>query len=149
VRRRHAGCTLDLDGCPRSKGPSPQELIVSDASVINFIQAHIKSVWAIEQMLVLAREPDRKWQIDELVLETRSSSTAVREALQNLQSVGLIIQTQEGAYQFAPQSDELRDVAHGILQAYVERPRAVIQAIFAGPKDSLTLFADAFKFKRE
>jgi hypothetical protein len=100
-------------------------------------------------MLVLAREPDRKWEIGDLVLETRSSSTAVREALQNLLAVGLIAQAQDGSYQFAPQSDELRHMAQDILKAYVERPRVVIQAIFAAPKDNLKLFADAFKFKTE
>jgi hypothetical protein len=122
---------------------------VSDEKLIKFIQTHIKSVWAVEQMLVLAREPDRKWEIGDLVLETRSSSTAVREALRNLLALGLIAQTQDGSYQFAPQTDELHEMAQGILEAYVERPRVVIQAIFAAPKDNLTLFADAFKFRTE
>lgn len=122
---------------------------MSDERIIEFIQAHIKSVWTIEQMLVLAREPGRRWEIGELVLETRSSSTAVRDALQNLESLGLIEQANEGGYRFAPSSEDLRDMAQGILTAYIERPRVVIQAIFAAPKSNLQLFADAFKFKKE
>lgn len=122
---------------------------VSDEQIFAFIEAHIKSVWAIEQMLVLAREPARAWDVDELVRETRSSVMAVKEALRDLEAAALVTQTPDGKYRFDPASDAHRKLAQGVLQTYTERPRSVIRAIFAAPKDNLRIFADAFKFKKE
>ncbi len=50
---------------------------LTDEELLKFIGAHIKSVWAVEQMLVLTRDPVRAWELGELVRETRSSRTAV------------------------------------------------------------------------
>lgn len=122
---------------------------MSDEKLFAFIQAHIKSVWAIEQMLVLAREPERAWDARDLVRETRSSLTAVQEALRNLETAGLVAQTADGRYRYDPKTEELRQITQDVLQAYTERPRVVIRAIFADPKDNLKIFADAFKFKKE
>jgi hypothetical protein len=121
---------------------------VTDEALLQFIEAHIKSVWAIEQLLVLTREPVRPWEIGELVRETRSSPTAVQEALRNLKDAGLADHTLDGKYRFAPKSDGLRGEVQDLLKAYVERPRFVIRAIFAEPKDNLRIFADAFKLKK-
>lgn len=108
---------------------------MTDEKLFAFIAAHIKSVWAIEQMHVLARTPDASWEIDALVRETRSSPIAAQEALRSLQDSGLVTRTSDGAYRFAPKSDELNRLAQGALKAYIERPRFVIQAIFASPQD--------------
>jgi hypothetical protein len=121
---------------------------IPDDQILAFIQAHIRSVWAVEQMLVLSREPGRSWDVTELVRETRSSPTAVRDALRDLREVELISQTPDGKFAFAPRSDELLAMSEALLKAYVERPRYVIQAIFSEPKDGLRNFADAFKLKK-
>lgn len=123
--------------------------MVTDEALLKFIEAHIKSVWAVEQMLVLTREPIRDWALAELVRETRSSSTATGEALRNLKDAGLVEQSPDGAYRFAPNSEELRTAAEALSKAYVERPRFVIRAIFAEPKDNLRIFADAFRLKKK
>jgi hypothetical protein len=57
-------------------------------------------------------------------------------------------QSSDGTYRFAPKSEDLRTAAEALLKAYVERPRFVIRAIFAEPKDTLRIFADAFKLKK-
>jgi hypothetical protein len=121
---------------------------VTDEKILAFIQAHIRSVWAVEQMLVLSRAPERSWDVQELVRETRSSATAVHDALRDLRDAELISQTADGKYAFAPGSDELLAMSESLLKAYVERPRFVIQAIFSEPKDGLRNFADAFRLKK-
>lgn len=122
--------------------------MVTDEELLTFIEAHIRSIWAIEQTLVLTRDPGRSWGIEELVRETRSSSTAVQEALRDLREAGLIGQKPDGKFFFAPQSEELRIATEELLKAYVERPRFVIRAIFSEPRDNLKIFADAFKLKK-
>lgn len=121
---------------------------MTDDELLTFIEAHIRSIWAIEQMLVLSRDPGRSWGIEELVRETRSSSTAVQEALRDLREAGLIGQMPDGKFSFAPQSEELQIATEELLKAYVERPRFVIRAIFSERRDSLRIFADAFKLKK-
>jgi predicted transcriptional regulator len=122
---------------------------VTDEELLKFIEAHMKSVWAVEQMLVMTREPVRVWALGELVRETRSSSTAVGEALRNLEEAGLVDHSSDSTYRFAPKSEDLRTAAEALLKAYVERPRFVIRAIFAEPKDNLRIFADAFRLKKK
>lgn len=121
---------------------------MTDEELLTFIEAHIRSIWAIEQMLVLTRDSGRSWDAEELVRETRSSSTAVQEALRSLREAGLIGQTPDGKFSFAPQSEELRIATEELLKAYAERPRFVIRAIFSEPRSNLKIFADAFKLKK-
>lgn len=122
--------------------------VVTDEELLTFIGAHIRSIWAIEQMLVLTRDAGRSWGVEELVRETRSSSTAVQEALRGLREAGLIDQTPDGKFVFAPQSEALRAATEELLRAYVERPRFVMRAIFSEPRGNLRIFADAFKLKK-
>jgi hypothetical protein len=120
---------------------------VTDEQIFAFLRTHIRSVWALELLLFLARDRDRGWHASELVREMRSSAVAVTEALRNLQGAGLTALDGDNRYRFSPASPEIEALARGVEQAYAVRPTAVVKAIVTAPDDKLRIFADAFKLK--
>ncbi len=123
------------------------EKVVSEEQIFSFLQTRIRSVWALELLVLLAREPTRMWQSDELVREMHSSTVVVDQPLNNLQPVGLVERTTEGGCRFAPVSAELKELAGKIEEVYAAKPTAIIKAILTAPDDKLRTFADAFKFR--
>lgn len=122
---------------------------MTEENVFDFIRKSIKSVWSVELLLVLARDRDRVWEEAELVREMRSSSIALREAVRNLESVGLIVTDAGGGVRFGPASTALDALATEIDKVYANKPSAVVKAIFSAPNEKLHTFADAFKLKRD
>jgi DNA-binding IclR family transcriptional regulator len=120
---------------------------VTDEQILAFLRANIRSLWALELLLLLARERGKAWLPSDLVREMRSSAVAVDEALRNLQRVGLVAADTDNRYRYAPASAELDALASGIAQAYATRPTAVVKAIVTAPDDKLRIFADAFRLK--
>lgn len=47
-----------------------------------FVREHIRSVWAVELLLLLKRDPEFCWPAPELVRELRASTTLVNDNLQ-------------------------------------------------------------------
>lgn len=123
------------------------EIVVSEEQIFSFLQTRIRSVWALELLVLLARGPNRTWQSDELVREMRSSTAVVDQAANNLLNAGLVERTPEGTCRFAPASPELRELAGKIEKVYAAKPTAIIKAILTAPDDKLRTFADAFKFR--
>jgi hypothetical protein len=120
---------------------------VTDEQIFAFLRTHIRSVWALELMLLLARDRSRAWHPNDLVREMRSSSVAIGEALRDLQGAGLVAPDSDNRYRYNPASSELDTLATGIGQLYSTRPTTVVKAIVTAPEDKLRIFADAFKLK--
>jgi len=120
---------------------------VNEEELISFIRAHIGSVYTLELLLLMKRHRDRRWLVDDLVRELRSSRTAVGEALVRLTQAGLISEKAEGHYAFAPGSERHALMAEEIARAYASTPLAVVKAIIASPDQKLRAFSDAFKLK--
>ena len=123
--------------------------LVTEDETLSFIDARIKSVWSLELLLLLFREPARAWRRDELVRELRGSEVVVQEALGSLYKAGLVIEDQPGIVRFGPSSDHLRDMVASVDRIYTVRPMAIIKAITGSPNDRLRIFSDAFKFREK
>jgi hypothetical protein len=111
-----------------------------------FIGEHIRSVWALELLLRLKREPDRRWRPDDLVRELRASTSLVADNLQRFERGGFVIVDSAGEFRYAPASPVLADLAEVLERAYRERPVAIINLI-AAPPDPIQGLADAFRFR--
>lgn len=120
---------------------------MTDEGVLVFVQGTIKSVWALELLLLLRREPQRAWSLDELVRELRSSEAAVSEALTSLRNSGFVGSDAGSVYSYLPASTDIDAVAARIEAVYAAKPMAVAKAIMSAPSDKLRIFADAFKLK--
>jgi DNA-binding IclR family transcriptional regulator len=120
---------------------------VTEDDVLAFVQKSVKSVWALELLLLLRREKQRSWRPDDLVRELRSSQAAVGGALDGLRSAGFVDADAGELYRYAPASPELDEMAGSIEAVYAAKPMAVAKAIMSAPNDKLRIFADAFKLK--
>jgi hypothetical protein len=120
---------------------------VTEEEILAFIQKSIKSVWALELLLLLRRQRDHVWGVEELVRELRSSDAAVSEAIASLQSSGFVAADSGDLIRYSPASPELDQVGGEIDATYAEKPLAVVKVIMSAPNEKLRIFADAFKLK--
>jgi hypothetical protein len=117
-----------------------------DNELRGFAREHLKSVWGLELLLLLRRDPERCWSVDELVRELRASQMVVNDNLRRLETGGLAAPDDRRCYRFQPASSVLATLCDRIEAAYRERPVAVINMISA-PPDPIQGLADAFKFR--
>jgi hypothetical protein len=111
-----------------------------------FVREHMRSVWAVELLLLLRRDRDRCWTAGDLVGELRASTNLVRDNLASFQTGGLAVEDDAGCWRYAPASPLLDDLAGQLERAYRERPVAIINLI-ATPPDPIQGLADAFKWR--
>lgn len=118
-----------------------------DQDLLTFIREHIRSVWALELLLLLKRDPERRWTPDELVRELRASTPLIASNLQALQRAGLTACEEDGRCRYAPAASVLDKLSNELEAAYRERPVALINVI-ASPPDKLQSLADAFRIRK-
>jgi hypothetical protein len=111
-----------------------------------FVREHVRSVWAVELLLLLKRDPQRCWPAAELVRELRASTGLVNDNLQRFERGGLAVQDDQGCWRFGPAAPALAALCDELEAAYRERPVAIVNLI-ASPRDPLQSLADAFKFR--
>jgi hypothetical protein len=119
---------------------------VKEAEILAFVRTSIGSVWALEMLLLVGGQPERTWQVDELVRELRSSPAAVVGAAALLERAGLIARAGEG-WRYQPASPALNYTGEMVRKVYAVKPATVIGAIFESSSGKLRSFAEAFKFK--
>jgi hypothetical protein len=120
---------------------------VKEEQVVAFVGERIRSVWALELLLLLARDRTKSWHTNDLVREMRSSPLAVEEALRNLTVIGLAAIDSDGSCRFRATSEDLEELASAIQITYAAKPVAIVKAIVTLPHDKLRILADAFKLK--
>lgn len=111
-----------------------------------FVREHVRSVWAVELLLLLKRDPDRVWAAADLVRELRASTPLVNDNLQRFERGGLVVREEGDAWRYAPAILMLAQLADQLEAAYRERPVTIINLI-ARPPDPVQGLADAFKFR--
>jgi hypothetical protein len=119
---------------------------LTEQDVLNFVAQSVRSLWALEVLLLLRRDRLKVWSVGELVRETRSSQTAVGDALAMLTAAGFVAED-NGVHRYWPVSPALETVASEIEALYAAKPTAVIKAILTTPDNKLRTFSDAFKLK--
>ena len=120
--------------------------MTDDPDLAAFVREHVGSVWALELLLLLKRDPGRCWTPAELVAELRASGTLVADNLQKFERGGLVAPDDAGCFRYRPAIPALDELAGRLEQAYRERPVAIVNFI-ARPKDPVQGLADAFKFR--
>lgn len=119
-----------------------------DQDLLGFIRENVRSVWALELLLLLRRSPERAWGVEELLGELRASTSIVGDNLARFERAGLVLRTEDGRYRFEPAAPALARLCDELDHAYRERSVAVINAIVT-PPDRLQALADAFRIKRD
>lgn len=117
-----------------------------DAELAAFVREHMRSVWAVELLLLLRRDAERCWPTEALVAELRASMNLVADNLAAFERSGLAVRDDAGCWRYAPAVAALDDLAGRLERAYRERPVAIINLI-ARPPDPIQGLADAFKWR--
>lgn len=121
-------------------------MVLSD-DALTMLRGSIRSVWALELLLLLRRTPGRDWSNGDLVSELRGSEVVVQEALAGFLGAGLLVAQTDGRHRYRPASPLLDRWVEEIEQAYASRPSAIIREIFAAPGNKVQIFADSFRFR--
>lgn len=126
---------------PRSGNPG------FDEDVARFVTADLRTVWALELLMLLRGGRDEAWRSAALTAELRGNLAMVEDMLGRLEMLGLVGRDAEG-WRYRPAQPELDDLCDRTEQAYRQKPFAMISMIYrgAGPLRDL---ADAFRFKGE
>jgi hypothetical protein len=119
----------------------------SDQNLLQFITSSFRSVWALELLLVLKREP-RTWLRSELVTTMRASDLVISKALDSLLAAGLASLEGERV-RYMPVTQEVAACVEETEKLYSARPDAVRRAIVSASVGGLAAFADAFRLRRD
>jgi hypothetical protein len=120
---------------------------VPENQALALIRTVIRSVWALEILLLMRGQAERVWAAEALVRELRASTVLVEQNLRRLISGGLVIE-EDGGFRYRP-ATPLLDEACAVLELqYRERPVAIVNLIVGSGADTVQGFADAFRFKR-
>ena len=121
--------------------------MTSDDEVSSFIRSSFRSIWSLELLLLLKREP-RPWPRAELVAALRASEVIVAHGLEALTAAGLVSVDEEGQAAYRPASKDLARLAEGADSLYARSPDAVRRLIVGAIPNPLAAFADAFRLRR-
>jgi hypothetical protein len=122
---------------------------VSEQSTLEFVAKSFRSVWHLELLLLLHREPQQAWRREALASELRASLRLVNNGVAALAAIGFVAFDQDHACHFAAKSAELEALARDVVDLYNRKPRAVMRAIFAAEPNRIQSFADAFRLRKD
>jgi hypothetical protein len=120
---------------------------VKEEDVLAFLSATVKSLWALELLLLMRRACGRARQMTALVTELRASTLVVQDALTGLIGAGLLAEDEAGFFRYRPVSETLDSFVAEAQVLYTSKPLAVINAIASAPNEKLRIFSDAFRLK--
>jgi hypothetical protein len=119
---------------------------LKEEDVLSFVQESLPSVWALEVLIAMRRAGPRRWQQEDLVRETRSSTLVVDEALRALLAASLVAQD-DGLYCCRPATPVLERLASEVDRLYAAKPMTLIKAILAVPYDKRGPFSGSFRLR--
>ena len=119
----------------------------SDEEVLRFAAASFPSIWALELLLMLQREP-RVWPREDLVATLRASELVVAKAVDALFSAGLASIESEGV-RYLPVNADAAECVKRLEMLYRSRPNTVRRAIISASSGGARAFADAFRLRKD
>jgi DNA-binding IclR family transcriptional regulator len=122
--------------------------MASKDELSRFIRSSFRSVWSLELLLLLKREP-RTWTHEELVAALRASDLIVRQGLEALTAAGLVSLDAEGGAAYRPISTGVGQLVDETERLYARSPDAVRRLIVSASASGLAAFADAFRLRRD
>lgn len=108
----------------------------------------ITSVWALELLLLIRKEPERGFTIDGLVRELRANHQLVSTIVAKFKTRGLASETGD-LIRYTPVSMDIGAAVDEIERVYAQTPLALIKEIADAPNEKIRAFSDAFKLKRD
>jgi hypothetical protein len=135
-------------GTPHAVRQDKSGLVTSPSDhLLRFIGSSFRSVWALELLLLIKREP-RHWSRGELISTLRASELVVNKAIDELVAAGFASIEGDGA-RYLPATDDIARHMKQVEKLYAARPDAVRRAIVSTAASGATAFADAFRLRKD
>ena len=118
--------------------------------LLAFIREAIPNVDAAELLVLLARDPERRYSLPELIdtmHPTQLSDAAARRYLGTFEARRLVDTGNDG-YRYNPDNPELDGLVRALTRVYNERPVTLVRMIYAPADEKIRSFADAFRIKK-
>lgn len=124
------------------------EAIPEDVRI--FLVDQVRTLMALEMLLMMLAEPGRAWSAAELVRELRCDEEWTARELERLVQRGLVevAPGEPGRYHGKPSIASSPPVAW-LRAAYPEQRFSIIQSIYAAPALPWQQFADAFRLRKD
>lgn len=119
--------------------------------VREFIIDKIDSVAELEGLLLLSRNPETNWSVEDLAQRLYTSPQQTEDVVSHLHSLGFLA-VKEGStltYNYQPASPKLAEMVDRIADAYSKYLIPVTNLIHSKPESRVQQFADAFKLRKE
>jgi DNA-binding Lrp family transcriptional regulator len=114
--------------------------------VYSFILTYIDSVGLVEALLLLRRNPNRRWLPSEVGTRLYVSESEARNLLERLREDGLVDGV-EDAFFYRQQEAALEDAVRQLDESYQKQLVAVTRIIHSKPR-RIREFANAFRLRR-
>lgn len=121
--------------------------MISEQDLADFLQSTFRSVWSLETLLLMMRDPSHCWSNGELLAALRASDLVIRQSVDQLSAAGLIVPEQD-CVRYQPASEDLSALASAAEAYYARSPAAVRRLIITARQSSLSAFSDAFRFRK-
>jgi len=117
-----------------------------------FLQATVPSVEAAELLLLLAKQPETRWEARQAV-EALKKSVTISEAeaarfFELFQARSVVTGGPDKRFQYRAATRELEEHVAMLARAYNERPVTLIRVIYGLRDAKIQSFADAFRLKK-
>lgn len=122
--------------------------MTSREQVSGFIRSSFRSVWSLEVLLLLKREP-RAWTGDEIVTALRASDLIVSQSISALGDAGLVVTDAAGCTEYRPSHGDSARLVEEAERLYAQSPDAVRRLILNASSSGLAAFADAFRLRKD
>ena len=116
--------------------------------VSRFIRSSFRSVWSLEVLLLLKREP-RPWAAEEIVASLRASDLIVSQSVSALTDAGFLVTDSAGRAEYRPSSEEAAALLTQAERLYAQSPDAVRRLILGSSSGGLAAFVDAFRLRKD
>lgn len=118
--------------------------------IARFIEKHITALDQLEVLLLVCALPDREWSAEAIYQVVRTTPALVVKRLEEFVRDGFLSRAGEPPlYRYAPRSEELASQVSAVGAFYKMSRHKVVELIYSIPREPLTEFSEAFRFKRE
>jgi hypothetical protein len=112
----------------------------------------IASISELETLLLLHRTAPAEWSAERVASELRIERSGAQQQLAALAARELLALRQaQGVdhYRYAPGSEGLDRTVDGLASCYEKRRVSVVHRLYSKPNDSIRVFADAFRVRKD
>lgn len=116
-----------------------------------FIEQRIESLGQLEALLLLHREPERRWHPEQIAKALYVPIDVAAGLLAEFAKQGFatVVSSEEPQFSYRSNDAETHRLIDRLAAIYQERRVAVISMIYSKPMNKVQTFADAFRLRKE